>query len=60
MIKRRYKKGIQNLFDVFLHLIDNALIIDNSYGKQELLAEKNGSLKIYNQVKFETLKKIKQ
>ena len=48
VIKRRYKKGIQNLFDVFLLLVDNALIIDNSYGKHELIAKKNGELVIYN------------
>ena len=60
VIERRYKKGVQNLFDIFLPLSDNALIIDNSYGNQELIAEKNGSLKINHQVKFETLKKFKQ
>ena len=58
VIERRYKKGIQNLFDVFLNLVDNALIIDNSYGKQELVAEKNGSLKVYREKKFKAMKNL--
>ena len=58
VIERRYKKGLQNLFDVFLNLVDNALIIDNSYGKQELVAEKNGSLKVYREKKFKAMKNL--
>ena len=48
VIERRYKKDIQNLFDIFLPLADKAFIFDNSYGKHELIAKKKGELVIYN------------
>lgn len=38
VIERRYLRGIYNLFDIYLPLIDGALIFDNSYGKHELIA----------------------
>jgi predicted ABC-type ATPase len=58
IIERRYKKGIKNLFDIYLPIIDGALIFDNSEGKHELLAEKtiDGQLTIINQPKFGLLK----
>jgi predicted ABC-type ATPase len=58
IIERRYKKGIKNLFDIYLPIIDGALIFDNSKGKHELLAEKtiDGQLTIINQPKFGLLK----
>jgi predicted ABC-type ATPase len=59
VIERRYIRGIQNLFDIYLPIIDGALIFDNSEGKHELLADKNidGILNIVNQEKFNLLKK---
>ena len=36
IIERRYIKGIKNLFDIYLPIIDGALIFDNSEGKHEL------------------------
>ncbi|MBS1736928.1 MAG: zeta toxin [Bacteroidetes bacterium] len=58
IIERRYKRGIKNLFNIYLPIVDGALIFDNSEGKYELLAEKmiDGSLNIINQVKFKNLK----
>ncbi len=58
IIDRRYYKGIKNLFDIYLPIIDGALIFDNSEGKHELLAEKkvDGILHVLNQNKFNLLK----
>jgi predicted ABC-type ATPase len=58
IIHRRYYKGINNLFDIYLPIIDGALIFDNSAGKHELLAEKkiDGLLTIFNKQTFKLLK----
>ena len=58
IIERRYYKGIKNLFDIYLPIIDGALIFDNSEGKHELLAEKkvDGILHVINENKFNLLK----
>ena len=58
IIERRYYKGIKNLFDIYLAIIDGALIFDNSAGKHELLAEKkvDGILHVINENKFNLLK----
>ena len=59
VIKRRYKKGIYNLFELYLPVIDSVLIFDNSEGKHELIAEKieGNQLTLLNQEKFIRLKK---
>lgn len=59
VIERRYVRGIKNLFDIYLPIVDGALIFDNSEGKHELLADKqiDGLLNIVNQQKFQLLKK---
>ncbi len=58
IIERRYYKGIKNLFDIYLPIIDGALIFDNSAGKHKLLAEKkvDGILHVMNENKFNFLK----
>ena len=58
VLERRYKKGIKNLFDIYLPIVNGALIFDNSEGKHELLAQKtlDGNLKIYTEFKFNLLK----
>lgn len=58
VIERRYIRGIKNLFEIYLPIVDRALIFDNSNGKHELLADQknDGSLKIVNQTKFNLLK----
>jgi predicted ABC-type ATPase len=58
VIERRYHKGIENLFSIYLPIIDGAMIFDNSNGKPELLAQKtiDGQLTISNEVKFNALK----
>ena len=40
VIKRRYVAGINNLFDIFLPIVNEAIIFDNSNGLPELIAEK--------------------
>ena len=42
-IERRYYRGISNLFNVYLPLSNAAMILDNSTGVPELLAEKRGN-----------------
>ena len=53
-----YINGIKNLFDIYLPIVDGALIFDNSEGKHELLADKqiDGVINMINQEKFNLLK----
>ncbi len=57
VIKRRYGRGIQNLFEIYLPIVDEVYIFDNSFENQELIAEKslNLDLKILNNDKFNKL-----
>ncbi len=58
VIERRYIRGIRNLFEIYLPIVDGALIFDNSEGQHELLAHKqiDGLLNIMNQDKFNLFK----
>lgn len=58
VIERRYKNGIKNLFDIYLPLVDGALILDNSNGRHEILAQKtiDGAINIFDILKFNELK----
>ena len=58
VIERRYLSGIINLFDIYLTIIDQVLIFDNSEGKHQLIAEKSVSdeLIIIDTEKFNQLK----
>mgnify|MGYP003833627677 FL=1 len=58
VIERRYVRGIKNLFDIYLPIVDGALIFDNSEGQHELLADKqiDGLVNVVNQEKFNLLK----
>lgn len=57
-IKRRYTRGIKNLFEIYLPLVDDVMIFDNSLGLNEIIAEKHfeGELSIINFEKFNLLK----
>lgn len=59
VIERRYSRGVKNLFDIYLPIVDAALIFDNSDGKHELLADRqtDGLLNVINPEKFDYLKK---
>lgn len=58
VIERRYVKGIKNLFDIYLPIVDGAMIFDNSKDNSILLAHKteNSQLKIFERLKFNGLK----
>ena len=60
VIKRRYLKGINNLFNIYLPIIDSTLIFDNSFGKHELIAHKidTDEMTIIDIDKFNQLKKF--
>lgn len=57
VIERRYHAGIKNLFNIYLPIVDGALIFDNSVGKHELIAEKkkDNLLTLINEGKFKLL-----
>lgn len=59
VIERRYQRGIINLFEIYLPIVDGAFIFDNSQGKHELLAQKmvDEQLTIIDKAKFNKLKK---
>ncbi len=40
VIERRYRNGIFNLFEIYLPIVDDVMIFDNSHGQYELIAEK--------------------
>lgn len=40
VIERRYNRGVVNLFEIFLPIVDDAMIFDNSEGRSILIAEK--------------------
>lgn len=42
VIERRYKNGIKNLFDIYLPIVDSALVFDNTNGLHELILKKEG------------------
>lgn len=58
VIERRYLKGIKNLFEIYIPIVDQVLIFDNSEGKHRLIAEKSSSdeLIILDELKFNELK----
>jgi predicted ABC-type ATPase len=58
IIERRYFSGIKNLFNIYLPIVDDALIFDNSEGNHQLIAEKesDSTLTILNTEKFNLLK----
>jgi predicted ABC-type ATPase len=58
VIERRYKNGLKNLFELYLPIVDNAFIFDNSNGKHDLIAEKvlHEQLHVSNQEIYNRLK----
>ena len=59
-IKRRYKNGIKNLFQIYLPIVDEAMIFDNSNGIYKLIAEKNNSneINVIDEDKFGKLQEL--
>ena len=58
IIERRYINGIRKLFDIYMPIVDEVLIFDNSEGQHELIAKKinNSDISILNKSKFNLLK----
>lgn len=58
VIQRRYLKGIKNLFNIYLDIVDGTLIYDNSFGKHKIIAQKIGEedINIFDIEKFNKLK----
>lgn len=49
VIRRRYKNGLQNFFNLYLPVVDNWMFVDNSGSEYEIIAEgTNGDLEINN------------
>jgi predicted ABC-type ATPase len=57
VIERRYLSGIKNLFDIYIPVLDNVLIFDNSECVHELIAKKfkNSDMFIIDNVKFDKI-----
>ena len=61
VIRRRYKNGINNLFDIYISIVDEVMIFDNSGGKPELIAEKllESEVNIINEIKSKDRENLK-
>jgi predicted ABC-type ATPase len=59
IIKRRYTRGIKNLFEIYLPIVDEVMIFDNSLKNHEIIAikSKEKELNIFNSIKFANFKK---
>lgn len=58
VVRRRYQRGIENLFKLFFDEVDYLLIFDNTGPDPDLVAEKETDLNILNVSKFETIKSL--
>ncbi|MDR0829897.1 MAG: zeta toxin family protein [Prevotellaceae bacterium] len=60
VIERRYYRGIQNLFEIYIEIADGILIFDNSENERELIVKKviNKQIEILNHNKYNLLKEI--
>ncbi|WDF59913.1 zeta toxin family protein [Flavobacterium sp. KACC 22758] len=60
VIRRRYINGIANLFNIYLPIVDEVMIFDNSFGKPELIAEKmlDTEIDVINEIKYDKLNNI--
>lgn len=57
VIERRYFNGIKNLFNIFLPIVDEAFVFDNSDKVYKLIAEKNEhGIEIHDKNKYQLLK----
>ncbi|MDD7252080.1 MAG: zeta toxin family protein [Prevotellaceae bacterium] len=56
VIRRRYAAGIKNLFNIYSHVVDRWMLIDNNTGRSVVLAESNGGVtKIYDFERFKLI-----
>ena len=61
IIERRYARGIKNLFELYLPIVDEIMIFDNSIGDHKLIAYKKQDiqLEIVDETTFSKLKNNK-
>ena len=59
VIRRRYTRGLKNLFEIYLPLVSEAMIYNNSFGVPELVASKTFGKKfeVINDAIWEKLKR---
>ncbi len=60
VIERRYHRGIENLFEIYLAIVDGVFIFDNSDGDPKILARKtmDNEFTVFDEDTFNKLKKI--
>ncbi len=60
IIKRRYLNGVKNLFEIYLPIVDEAIIYDNSDGTPNIILEKTfkNELIIFDEHKFNQLNRM--
>jgi predicted ABC-type ATPase len=59
IIERRYNNGIRNLFNIYIPIVDEIMIFDNSNDRSEMIAEKvkGDELEVVDREKYIILKK---
>ena len=57
VIKRRYLRGLKNLFNIYLPIVNKTLIFDNSSGDPELVFQKSENDYIINPIKYNEIRK---
>ncbi|NDV57499.1 zeta toxin family protein [Bacteroides sp. 519] len=55
VIKRRYEKGIYNLFELYMDVVDSWFLYDNSQTPTELVAKKEEGIMILNEEILKTM-----
>jgi predicted ABC-type ATPase len=59
VIERRYKTGLQNLFNIYLDICDVTQVYDNTFGTPNLIFEKeNGQLNVFNQECYNLINRV--
>lgn len=60
VIERRYFRGLKNLFDIYLPIVDGALLFDNSLGQHKLVAQLTigNEMQIVDELTFTEIKNL--
>ena len=57
VIYRRYEKGLKNLFDIFIPIVDSWMIVDNGVEPREIIAKgTKNQMKTFNDFKLDKIK----
>ena len=58
VIYRRYEKGLKNLFDIFIPIVDSWIIVDNGVEPREVIAKgTKAGMETFNNLKLDKMKK---